>query len=151
MQTDLWDFAKILYAQPGAEQACLQLQGSGADICLLLTALWLERRQVACTKVRSAALQTLAEPWREHAIKPLRQLRQDWRSRAQQDQQLALLREQIKALELQAERALLRQLEECSRVWPSTKAGDWLNNFAGEAGRENRDALNNLRTAAATV
>jgi uncharacterized protein (TIGR02444 family) len=151
MPTDLWDFAKTLYARPGVEQACLQLQEGGADICLLLTALWLERRQVACSKARSTALQVLAKPWRENAIKPLRLLRQDWRTRAQHDQQLALLREQIKAVELQVETALLRQLQQCSRDWPSTKAGDWLSQLAGEAGRDNRDALDNLRIAAATV
>ena len=151
MPTDLWDFAKTLYARPGIESACLQLQASGADVCLLLTALWLEQRQVACSESRSAALQALAGSWQDEVVKPLRQLRLDWRSRAQQDQQLGLLREQVKALEMQAEKALLGRLQQCSEGWPGEQAGSWLNNLAGAAGRDNRDALDSLRIAAATV
>ena len=151
MPTDLWNFATTLYARPGAEKACLQLQGSGADVCLLLTALWLERRQVACSESRSAALQQLAGPWQEEVIKPLRQLRQDWRTHAQQNEQLEQLREQVKTLELQAEKALLARLEQCCEGWPGEKAGSWLNNLAGAAVRNNRDALDSLRIAAASV
>ena len=151
MPTDLWNFSQRLYACPGIEAACLQLQASGADICLLLTALWLEQRQVACSKARIEALHKISVPWQEGVIKPLRQLRQDWRSRAPQDQQLALLRKQVKALELQAEKTLLSRLEHCARSWPSQKAGSWLITLAGAAGRDNRDALDRLRTAVATV
>lgn len=151
MPTDLWDFAKTLYACPGAEGAGLQLQAGGADVCLLLTALWLERRKVAYTPARSRALQALAGPWQEEVIKPLRQLRMDWRRDARQDQPLALLREQVKLLELQAEKALLARLEQHSSSWPGEKAGSWLNNLAGAAGRENRVALDLLRNAAATA
>jgi len=50
MPTDLWRFAETLYQRPGVEAACLQLQAQGADVCVLLCAAWLERRQVACTE-----------------------------------------------------------------------------------------------------
>jgi uncharacterized protein (TIGR02444 family) len=151
MPTDLWNFAITLYARPDAESACLQLQASGANVCLLLTALWLESRQVPYSATRGAALQALAGPWHEEVIKPLRQLRQDWRTEAQHNQQLGLLREQVKALELQAEKALLARLEHCSEDWSGGKAGSWLDNLAGAAGRDNRDALESLRIAAVTV
>lgn len=151
MPADLWNFAKRVYACPGAEEACLQLQASGADICLLLTALWLEQRQVACSGTRSDALQSIAGPWQDAVVKPLRQMRQDWRTRAQQDEQLRLLREQVKILELQAEKALLMRLEQCSQSWPASKAGSWLITLAGAAGRDNRAALDTLRSAATTV
>lgn len=152
MSTDLWAFAQTLYARPGADKACLRLQASGADVCLLLTALWLEQRKVACTATRSAALQTLARPWQHEVVKPLRQLRLNWRHAAQQDEQLAQLREQVKSLELQAERSLLLQLEQFSLEWPvEAEADDWLSSLAGIAGRDNRDALDELRTAAAAT
>jgi uncharacterized protein (TIGR02444 family) len=148
MSTDLWGFAQRLYAQPGAEKACLRLQASGADVCLLLTALWLEQRKAACSEERCAALHALARPWQHEVVKPLRQLRLNWRHAAQQDQQLAQLREQVKSLEVQAERSLLLQLEQFSRDWPAEETGDWLGSLAGIAGRDNRDALEELRIAA---
>lgn len=148
MSTELWGFAQTLYARPGAEKACLRMQANGADVCLLLTALWLERRKVACTPERSSALQTLARSWQHEVVKPLRQLRMNWQSAAQQNRPLELLREQVKSLELQAEKTLLLQLEEYSMGWPEEEAGDWLNSLAGIAGRDNRDALNELRSAA---
>ncbi len=148
MSTDLWDFARTLYARPGTEDICLRLQAGGADVCLLLTGLWLEQRGVACLPERCSALQGIARPWQHEVVKPLRQLRRNWRHAAQQDRQLALLREQVKALELQAERVLLEQLEQCSRDWPQDQAGDWLGSLAGLAARDSRDALEDLRIAA---
>ena len=45
---DLWNFALELYAREGVEQACLELQETGSDVCLLLTGAWLQRRGVRC-------------------------------------------------------------------------------------------------------
>ncbi|CDM38827.1 hypothetical protein PPSAL_0210 [Ectopseudomonas oleovorans] len=45
---DLWNFALELYARAGVEQACLELQDTGSDVCLLLTGAWLQRRGVRC-------------------------------------------------------------------------------------------------------
>ena len=149
MPTDLWSFAQTLYAYPAVAKACLRLQANGADVCLLLTALWLEQRQVACTETRSTELQVLARHWQHEVVKPLRQLRLNWRTAAQQDQQLALLREQVKSLELQAEQTLLLRLEQTSHEWPAETAGEWLISLAGIAGRDNRDALEQLHTAVA--
>ena len=149
MSTDLWDFAQRFYARPGAEKACLSLQANGADVCLLLTALWLEQRKAGCDESRCAALQGIARPWQHEVVKPLRQLRMNWRNAAQLDGQLANLRDQVKALELQAERSLLMQLQHFCQEWQDEEPGDWLSSLAGIAGRDNRDALNELRIAAA--
>ena len=151
MSSDLWVFAQKLYAQPGAEKVFLRLQGCGADVCLLLTALWLERRQAVCTESRCAALKAIARPWQHEVVKPLRQLRMNWRNAALEDEQLAGLREQVKSLEIQAERSLLLQLERHCGSWPEEEVGDWLGSLAGMAGRDNRDALEALRIAAAEV
>ena len=75
MPTDLWNFALACYARPGVEALCLRLQAGGADVCLLLCALWLERRRVACDGQRLDQLRAIAEPWQRQVVQPLRELR----------------------------------------------------------------------------
>ena len=152
MPTDLWRFAEALYQRPGVEAACLLLQTQGADVCLLLCAAWLERRQIACTNERSAALRALAQPWQQQVVMPLRQLRQSWREQAQSDNALMQLRERIKQLELEAEREQLERLAACTQNWPSNAANaplNWLESLAPQPG--NRDALQALHIAAAQL
>ena len=72
MSSDLWDFAQKLYARPSAEKVFLRLQACGADVCLLLTALWLEQRKASCTESRSDALKAIARPWQHEVVKPLK-------------------------------------------------------------------------------
>jgi uncharacterized protein (TIGR02444 family) len=152
MPTDLWRFAEALYQRPGVEAACLLLQTQGADVCLLLCAAWLERRQVACNDERSEALRNIAQPWQQQVVVPLRQLRQSWREAAQRDNALAALREQIKKLELAAEREQLERLAACTQDWSSHAANaqlNWLESLAPQPG--NHDALQTLRIAAAQL
>lgn len=75
MHTDLWNYALALYARPGVEAACLELQALGGDVCLLLCATWLQARGVAVLGERAQALQELAEPWQRDVVAPLRSLR----------------------------------------------------------------------------
>ncbi len=148
MHPDLWRFAEEFYRRPGVEAACLQLQAQGADVCLLLCALWCEARKVPCTAQRSAALRSIAQSWQAQVVTPLRQLRQGWRAAAQVDPSLAHLREEVKALELQAERELLQRLALHSRDWPSAEAPQqdcWLEQLAPAA---EPAALQVLRDAA---
>ncbi|PKM25746.1 MAG: TIGR02444 family protein [Gammaproteobacteria bacterium HGW-Gammaproteobacteria-13] len=150
MPTDLWRFAEALYQCPDVEAACLLLQTQGADVCLLLCAAWLERRQIACNNERSEALRNIAQPWQQQVVVPLRQLRQSWREQAQSDNALAQLREQIKKLELAAEREQLERLAAGTQNWSSNAANaplNWLESLAPQPG--NRDALQTLRIAAA--
>jgi uncharacterized protein (TIGR02444 family) len=149
MYPDLWRFAEEFYRRPGVEAACLQLQAQGADVCLLLCALWCEVRKVPCTAQRIAALRSIAQPWQTQVVTPLRQLRQAWRSAAQDDPDLAGLRERIKTLELDAERELLQRLALHSRDWPSaqtTPPGGWLEQLTPAT---EHAALQVLRDAAA--
>lgn len=141
---DLWNFAVQLYARPGVESACLQLQDAGCDVCLLLTGAWLQRRGVRYLDERLQALQQAAAPWQREVIAPLRHVRQDWRANASQDAELAALREQVKKLELQAERILLDRLQTLAENWPNEAGGDdWLIRLAGG----NSAALQVLRGA----
>ncbi len=148
MCADLWSFALSTYARPGVEAACLRLQENGANVCLLLCGAWLEQRGVAPTAERMQALKQLAEPWQTDVVEPLRQVRLQWRAMAQQDEQLATLRERVKALELDAERALLARLEAMAQAWPTGESRGqhrWLEGLAAEAANLHHDALLSLR------
>jgi len=150
MSSDLWSFALNVYARPGVENACLQLQTAGANVCLLLCGLWLEQREVACDEQRVSLLRTLTDPWDAEVVQPLRTLRMQWNTRAVDDAVLKGMREQIKSLELEAERVLLSRLEGVAQAWHRNAAGSttWLEELAGAAASPNRDALQVLRVAA---
>ena len=148
MQTDLWNYCLNLYARPGVEQACLDLQSRGMDVCLLLCAAWLETRGVACDESRLGQLSACAGPWQREVVQPLRQLRTQWREAAAHDDVLAALRVQVKAFELEAERTLLRRLESVTQSWEQSQgACDWLQRMASDAGHPDYDALQTLRVA----
>ncbi|MDT6919858.1 TIGR02444 family protein [Pseudomonas glycinis] len=150
MSSDLWSFALDVYARPGVEDACLQLQTAGANVCLLLCGLWLEQRAVACDEPRVRLLKALTAPWDIDVVQPLRTLRLQWKTRAVDDAVVAGMREQIKSLELEAERTLLSRLEGVAQEWTRNDAGSvtWLEGLAGNATSLNRDALQVLRVAA---
>ncbi|WAC45898.1 TIGR02444 family protein [Pseudomonas sp. SL4(2022)] len=150
MPTDLWRFAQTLYQARDVEATCLLLQNEGADVCLLLCAAWLERRQIACTEEHAEALRELAYSWRQQVVVPLRCLRQGWREAAQSDETLARLREQVKQLELAAEREQLERLAARCQAWEAVRTDaspDWLECLA--PAQASRDALHRLRVAAA--
>lgn len=156
MAQSLWEFSVTLYGRPGVAELCLRLQDDqGADVCLLLTALWLERRGVAVTAERVAALERLAQPWQQAVTLPLRQLRRAWKAAASRDAGLAELRQELAALELKAERMLLERLHGLASDWPATDSStpsDWLealaSRWAAVPAAEHRAALQALRDAA---
>lgn len=148
MHTDLWKFATHLYARPGVEAACLTLQDQGGDVCLLLCAAWLNAGKVGYAPERAVQLQQLAAHWQHAVVGPLRDLRRHWRTAAQQDAALTRLREQVKALELEAERTLLERLQQAAHGWSGEGvAADWLAPLTPEGARHH-DALQVLRVAA---
>lgn len=150
MSSDLWSFSLDTYARPGVEDACLRLQGAGANVCLLLCAAWLGARGVTCNRQRLLDLQQVALPWSRDVVEPLRQLRTLWKPAAAADPQLATLRAQVKALELAAEQQLLGRLENSAQDWPAAQANDlaaWLEGLATDAAHLDRDALQQLRVA----
>mgnify|MGYP000344700357 CR=1 FL=1 len=153
MHTDLWNFALNLYARPGVEAACLQWQAQGGDVCLLLCSAWLSERGVAPSEKRGQELRALAEDWQCNVIKPLRNLRQQWRTAAAQDPQLADLREQVKGLELASERVLLERLEAVSEGWEANSEGgaDWLSWLVSTDASVHHDALQTLRAVMLTT
>ena len=155
MCADLWSFALSTYARPGVEAACLRLQQQGADVCLLLCGAWLEQRAVTATAERMQALKQIARPWQAQVIEPLRHVRTQWRGMAQQDEDLAGLRERVKALELDAERQLLTRLQTLAQAWPTGESMDpglWLEGLAAEdAANLDHGALHQLRPVATST
>ncbi|MBK5517821.1 TIGR02444 family protein [Pseudomonas sp. TH10] len=150
MSSDLWSFSLATYARPGAERACLQLQSAGTNVCLLLCGLWLEHRGVVFNELRLLELREVVEGWDAGVIQPLRALRGQWKAAAADDTDLNILREKVKALELEGERILLSRLEKTAQQWPQNdKAGStaWLEGVAADTTNVGRDALHQLRVA----
>ncbi|MHC8329645.1 TIGR02444 family protein [Pseudomonas sp. LB1P83] len=151
MSSDLWSFSLTTYARPGVEDACLQLQSAGVNVCLLLCGFWLGDRRVTCNEQRLQQLREVAGPWDADVVRPLRALRMQWKTVATEDAELKTLREQVKALELEAERHLLLRLERSAQSWPQCEATDltaWLEGVTAGAANLDRDALHQLRVAA---
>ncbi|MFS2200381.1 TIGR02444 family protein, partial [Pseudomonas sp. Pseusp3] len=143
MSSDLWSFSLTTYARPGVEQACLQLQSAGVNVCLLLCGAWLGQRCVACDEQRLQQLRSVAVSWDTDVVRPLRALRTQWKAEATEDADLRTLREQVKALELEAERHLLLRLQRTAQSWPQgaeTDLSAWLEGVTAEAAHLHRDA-----------
>lgn len=150
MSADIWTFACTFYARPGVETACLALQDAGADVCLLLTGLWLDRHGTPHDSNLELQLRQISVPWQKDVVEPLRQLRQSWRAAAQQDEELAQLREQLKRLELEAERMQLQRLEVLTSSWsvcPANRQRDWLDALAPATSAPEREARDRLHGA----
>ena len=106
----LWAWALEAYAQEGVAQACLALQDDhGQNVPLLLWAVWAEGAD-ADTLAQGASLAAALD---ERAIKPLRAARRGLKPALAgvDDRAREALREDVKAVELQAERLLLDALE----------------------------------------
>jgi hypothetical protein len=81
-------------------------------------------------------------------------LRVNWKVVAADDGELNALREQVKALELEAERHLLVRLERSALSWPQSEATDlsaWLEGVTAGAAHLDRDALHQLRVAVSST
>jgi len=119
-EAGLWAYALEVYGRPGAEAALLEAQDAyGQCVPYLLWALWLAARGRAADAASLAAGAELARAWEAAAIAPLRGLRRRLKSPIPpvSSEAQARLRDGVRALELQAEQALLEALEAAS---PST-------------------------------
>jgi uncharacterized protein (TIGR02444 family) len=144
MHSDLCSFTLDFYSRPGVEQACIALQAGGANVCAVLCGVWLGQRGVPYNEQRALEIGQLATPWHDQVVQPLRELRTHWKAAAITDEQLAVLRERVKKLEVDAELELLTRLEALSRSWNEQGAQDtraWLLALAGDAANERPDAL----------
>ena len=100
-----WDYALALYAAPGVEQACIGLQDRrGADVNLLLFCCWAGHRSQFLSAAELDRMLAASQAWQAQVVGPLRQVRRDLKQGDWASPAVAALREEIKALERQAER-----------------------------------------------
>ncbi len=142
----LWDWSVRAYARPGVRDICLSLQDDdGQSVCLLLWAAW---RGPVDADTLEAAVDT-ARSWARNAIDPLRAVRRTLKKPVpdMDDARRLALREEIKRVELSAERGLLDELEGVDGP-PTGEAFDILTALAAAArlwsDRTPREALKTL-------
>lgn len=105
----LWDWAVRAYARDGVQDICLSLQDEDSQsVCLLLWAAW--RGPVDAEDLEAAA--DTARTWHGTVIEPVRAMRQTLKKPVpdMDDARRLTLREEVKRLELSAERGLLDEL-----------------------------------------
>ena len=122
-ESPFWRFSQSIYGSDGVPAACLTLQdGSGVDVNVLLFALFAasQGRQIARADVE--AIVAAIEPWRRHAVVPLRGVRRFLKEAPQgfEGQDIPALRQRVKMMELEAERF---QQEALYSSWPVTALG----------------------------
>ncbi len=77
-----WDYSVALYARPGVEAACLELQQRHRiDVNLVLLCLWLGERGTALDSETLARLCHATERWQTEVVRPLRALRRRLKTR----------------------------------------------------------------------
>ena len=106
----LWDWTLAAYALPGTPEACLALQDQhGQNTSLLLWAVWAEAGD---PELLGRAVE-VTRRWDELALKPVRAVRRALKPAfpGVADKAREGLREDVKAVELHAERVLLETLE----------------------------------------
>lgn len=106
----LWDWTLRAYGQAGVPEACLTLQDvHGQNTSLLLWAVWAE---VADPTLLAGAAD-VARRWEALAIAPIREVRRALKPAfgGIEDSERETLREDVKAVELRAERVLMESLE----------------------------------------
>ena len=105
LDNPLWQYACQVYAQAGVETALLKLQDEqGADINLILQALWLASEGRAWTR---ACIPNDYGKWMTEQVLPLRQMRRSMKTDWPQQEDF---RQQVKKLELKAEQYALAML-----------------------------------------
>ncbi len=106
---DFWDWAVAAYARPGVAELCLDLQDAhGQNVPLLLWAIWAGQDG---RRIDAAQAVATARAWQE-VISPLRDVRRRLKTTVTEgdDAQRLAVREQVKAVELSAEKALMTLL-----------------------------------------
>lgn len=100
-----WQFSLSVYDRPGVAEACLALQGRHQlDVNILLFCCWAGAHGQRFDVATAASLIAATGAWQDEVVKPLRRIR-DWLKRhpVEAAQQATMLREGIKARELEAE------------------------------------------------
>ena len=101
MTNPFWEFSLAIYRLEGVAGACIELQDKfDMDVNLLLYGVWLASQDRVLENLHLSEMEVVISTWREAVVKPLRDLRRQWRMYPEAD----AIRNEVKALELQAER-----------------------------------------------
>lgn len=112
--TQFWDWALSAYARPGVGQACLDLQDDhGQCTPYLLWAVWAAQSGRGLDEATLVKGADLARRWEPTLITPVRAVRRALKPSFDgvADDLREALREQVKAVELAAEKTLMLSLE----------------------------------------
>ena len=111
----LWDFALEFYASDGVAPLCLELQHrAGVDVNILIYAVWLaSRNDSEISRSDIAKADASVRAWREEVVRPMRAVRRYLKAHSDPvpSEQAEMLRDDVKNLELAAERLQLEVLE----------------------------------------
>ncbi|ESQ87489.1 hypothetical protein ABAC460_19370 [Asticcacaulis sp. AC460] len=119
--SEFWDWAVESYGREGVAQACLRLQDDhDQNVPLLLWAAWASLHGVRIDEGLAARAAEMALAWADEVIVPLREVRRRLKTalHSGDDDGRLRLRERVKAVELEAEKALMAQLETLVRAGP---------------------------------
>lgn len=112
--TGLWDWSLEAWTKPGVGDAAIELQdGYSQNTCLLLWAAWMSVRGLRLDADVLEAACDIARAWEETTVAPLRVVRRTLKKPVpdMEDGPREAIRERVKAVELDAEHALLDELE----------------------------------------
>lgn len=102
-----WSFSTGLYAKPGVEAALLALQDvDGLEVNLVLFCLFAGQRGQSLDGPSIAAIQGIGHIWGREVVEPLRAARRQLKPLASGNGTAAGLRDEVKRLELAAEKAM---------------------------------------------
>ena len=116
-QPNLWDYSLALYKLEGVAPACLILQDQhGFDVNLILFCLWYGSQNGRLSRETLQEALELSKYWSELAVLPLRSVRTAIKAdpliqALPEAEYIATLREQVKKLELSAEKIQQTMLE----------------------------------------
>ena len=114
MPNKFWDFSVKIYQYPEAEKACLELQDNhGLSVVMLLYCIWVGVFRGEFEDDIYAKASTFSLSWGNEVVMPLREVRR-WMKSSRDEKMIsgAPLREQIKAVELDAEHFQMNILED---------------------------------------
>jgi uncharacterized protein (TIGR02444 family) len=117
LHNDLWDYALQLYAKPGVESACLQLQQEWSlGVNRLLFCCWLATEGRALQAEQLSTCE--ASQWQHSTTEPLRLLRYRVRAQRRLEPELERCYQALRQAELAAEQVELAWLFALGRDWP---------------------------------
>lgn len=162
-----WDFSVNTYRKPGVADACLALQDRhGLDVNVLLFCCWFGCTRGEIDEPLWDRVLAFSEPWAENVVRPLRAVR-TWMKHTGCSQADVLnddcmkLREEIKRVELKAERLQENTLQELASsktltildstsqiVCTSLNLKEYIRHCSVDLDATSRSSLANIVTAA---